>query len=57
MQSEPEKRKDGKEKQPYQAPRLIKHGSVEQITGLFGVVAGPSGFPSDTDDGGIGGPP
>ena len=34
MQSEPEKRHDGKEKLPYQKPELRKHGSVEQITGV-----------------------
>ena len=43
MQSEPEKLKDAKEKQPYQKPELRKHGSVEQLTGLD-VPVGPSGI-------------
>ena len=48
MQSEATKLEDGKEKQPYQAPRLIKHGSVEQLTGLF-TGGTPSGFQPDLD--------
>jgi hypothetical protein len=27
------KLEQGKEKQPYEAPQLTKHGSVEQVTG------------------------
>jgi hypothetical protein len=48
VQSEPEKLKDAKEKQPYQKPELRKHGSVEQLTGFQ---IGASGFDRcDTDD-------
>ena len=33
MQSEPENTTKENEKKPYQTPKLIKHGTVEQITG------------------------
>ncbi len=44
MQSEPENTIKENEKKPYQTPRLIKHGTVEKITGQL-----------DCDDNGISG--
>ena len=41
MQTEPEKLAN--EKKPYQTPLLIKHGTVEKITGLLDCPIGVSG--------------
>ena len=53
MQFEPENPAMEEEKKPYQTPRLIQHGTVEQITGIDSdaddSIGGPSGF---TDDAG-----
>ena len=35
MEPKVEKVEHEKEKQPYEAPKLTKHGSVEQVTGGF----------------------
>ena len=43
MESKVEKLEHGKEKQSYEAPKLTKHGSVEQVT--RGAVI--SGFAAD----------
>jgi len=48
MQSEPENTTKENEKKPYQTPRLIKHGTIEQITGGC-EDNGLSGCPTDTD--------
>ena len=43
MQTEPEKLAN--EKKPYQTPQLIKHGTVEEITGITADCVGVgSGF-------------
>jgi hypothetical protein len=42
-----EKVEHGKEKQPYEAPQLTKHGSVEQVTSGVTVL---SGFADDCVD-------
>ena len=34
MQTEPEKLAMEEEKKPYNTPKLIKHGTIEQITGM-----------------------
>ena len=39
MKFEVEKLENGKEKQPYETPKLTKHGSVQEVTG--GII--PSG--------------
>ena len=43
MQSEPENATKENEKKPYQTPKLIKHGTVEQITGFMCSKLGLSG--------------
>ena len=48
MQTEPENLAMEEEKKPYQTPELIKHGTVEQITGLCDDI-GLSGCPTDLD--------
>ncbi len=54
MQFEPENLAMEEEKKPYQTPRLIQHGTVEQITGIVfdadDTVRVLSGFVDDADD-------
>ena len=51
MQSEPENLAMEEEKKPYQTPRLIKHGTVEQITGVCDDDNGLSGCDAADLDG------
>ena len=50
MQSEPEKLAMEEEKKPYNTPRLIKHGTIEEITGGEVAADCPAGI-SGCDDG------
>ncbi len=47
MEPKVEKVEHEKEKQPYETPKLTKHGSVEQVTGLLQV---SGGFDTPVDD-------
>ena len=55
MQFEPENLAMEEEKKPYQTPKLIQHGTVEQITGGDVTVTVLSGFEDDAgfDDAGF----
>jgi hypothetical protein len=46
MQYRVEKVESPNERRPYEAPRLIRHGSVEQLTAGF--VTTPSGLRGDS---------
>jgi len=48
MQTEPENPTKENEKKPYQTPKLIKHGTIEEITGAFLDVPEVSGFAPDS---------
>ncbi|MCZ6752251.1 MAG: lasso RiPP family leader peptide-containing protein [Acidobacteria bacterium] len=47
MQSEPENTTKENEKKSYRTPKLIKHGTIEEITGSFDSDAQISGLADD----------